>query len=344
MHLGFRSKQNCSLFHRALEVFEPFASILVVIGLIGVCSDLGFAQGINHKLFGDLHVDESKAGGTVPLSYDVLLYSRVGNVLQRVSIPNRGRYQFLGLIEGEYDVVVEVENREVARVRVSIYSPFKTDFRQDIELRWVGVLSSKVSAVFAEDFYRRSLTNEKLFRDAERAKSDRRYELAGDALRQLLLSDPRDFQAWLLLGDVHFLQREYVDAENEYLHAIDAHPGFFLALFNLGRLEITLKKYEVAIEALDRAVKVRTDSPDANYFLGECYLRLKKGSLAVPYLNEALRLDPDGMAEVHLRLASLYQAAGLPDKAAGEYEAFLKKRPDYRERKKLERYIADNHR
>ena len=55
-----------------------------------------------------------------------------------------------------------------------------------------------------------------------------------------------------------------------------------------------------------------------------------------------LRLDPDGMAEVHLRLATLYQAAGLPGKAAAEYEAFLKKRPNYRDRKRLEKYIVEN--
>ena len=93
---------------------------------------------------------------------------------------------------------------------------------------------------------------------------------------------------------------------------------------------------------LSRAVKLRATSADANYLLGESYLQVKKGSLAVGYLNEALRLDPIGMAEVHLRLGLLYNAAGMKDKAANEYEQFLKKKPDYPDRKKLEKYIADN--
>ena len=71
-------------------------------------------------------------------------------------------------------------------------------------------------------------------------------------------------------------------------------------------------------------------------------MQIKKGSLAVGYLNEALRLDPKGMADVHLRLARLYDAAGMKDKAAAEYEAYLKKRPDYKDRKKLEDYISAN--
>ena len=87
---------------------------------------------------------------------------------------------------------------------------------------------------------------------------------------------------------------------------------------------------------------MRPKSADANYLLGESYLRLKKGSPAVGYLNEALKLDPKGMADVRLRLALLYNAAGMKDKAAVEYEQFLKVQPDYPDRKRLEEYISAN--
>jgi len=43
----------------------------------------------------------------------------------------------------------------------------------------------------------------------------------------------------------------------------------------------------------------------------------------VPFLYEAIKLDPAGMAEAHLRLAALYNARDMKDKAAAEYEAFL---------------------
>jgi len=48
------------------------------------------------------------------------------------------------------------------------------------------------------------------------------------------------------------------------------------------------------------------------------------------------------MADAHLLLAALYNASGLRDKAAAEYSAFLKQRPDYSDRKKLEAYISAN--
>ena len=60
------------------------------------------------------------------------------------------------------------------------------------------------------------------------------------------------------------------------------------------------------------------------------------------YFEAALRIDPEGMAEVHLKLARLYHRAGMKDKASAEYVAFLKKKPDYPEAKKLKEYIEAN--
>jgi tetratricopeptide (TPR) repeat protein len=177
---------------------------------------------------------------------------------------------------------------------------------------------------------------------AQDTTARKRYARAAALLQQIVKSDAKDFQAWTELANNHFLQKNLADAENEYLRALDAHPGFFLALLNLGRLELSQKNYEVAIQVLGKAAKAQSNSPEANYFLGEAYLLSRKGSLAVTYFREALRLDPIGMAEVHLRLALLYHAAGARDKAAAEYEEFLKKRPDYSEKKKLRKYIASN--
>jgi tetratricopeptide (TPR) repeat protein len=138
------------------------------------------------------------------------------------------------------------------------------------------------------------------------------------------------------------MQKDFGAAESAYLRAREANPTFFLSFFNLGKLRMAQKKFETAVEPLSQAVKIKPESPEANYYLGEAYLQIKKGSKAVGYLHEALKLDPIGMAEAHLRLAALYNGAGMKDKAAAEYEQFLKKKPNYPDRKKLEQYIAQN--
>lgn len=328
-------------------------SLLVLVGWATASASATAASGqgpaINgrsggHAVYGDVRVEENKLPGLKPISLDVILYTEGRTILSRQTVSSNGRYRFNNIPSGIYDVVVEVEGQEVARVTIDLTSPLMNDLRQDLEFEWkaTGAATSKASAISAADRYERSVANAALFAKASGAIDRKQYDEGAELLLRIVTSDPRDFQAWTELANVHLLQKKFPEAENEYLRAIDLHSNFFLALLNLGRLEVAQQKFDMAIEVLARALKVRPESADANDVLGECYLQMKKGSAAVGYLNEALRLDPQGMAEVHLRLALLYNGAGLKDKAAAEYEEFLKKKPDYLDRKKLEKYIAEN--
>ena len=299
-------------------------------------------------LYGDLRVDETKAGDNKPSTYTVILYMAGGTLIGRERISNGQRYRFNDLIDGDYDVAIEVDEREVTRSRVRLYSQpnvGKTDTRHDIELEFrpLGVAGpNRPSTISAEDVYRRPGANQKLFDLGQKATNEKKYDQAITVLRQLLDNDPKDFQAWSELGTAYLLKESLDDAEKSYLAAVEARPEFFLGNLNLGRLYLSEKKFDKAVEVLNHAVQIKPGSADANHLLGEAYLQIKKGSLAVRYLNEALRLDPKGKAEVHLRLALLYNAVGMKDKAAAEYESFLQTRPDYQDRKKLEEYIRAN--
>ena len=295
-------------------------------------------------LYGEVTVEGEQLNKGKPVKVDLTLYTETRNIVERNTVSGNSRYRFNNIPQGIYELVAEVEGLEVARIRVDLRSPLVDDFKQDLTFAWTstGPRPTKANAVSAADQYQRNSANASLFAKADAAINAKNYEEADKLLKKITTSDPKDFQAWTELGNVHLLRNKYSDAENDYLHAIDLHADYFLALLNLGRAEIALQKYDVAAEVLNRSVKLRPTSADANYLLGESYLQLKKGSLAVDFLNEALRLDPKGMAEVRLRLALLYHSAGMKDKAAAEYEAFLKQRPDYQDRKKLEDYISAN--
>ncbi|HEY6120432.1 MAG TPA: tetratricopeptide repeat protein [Pyrinomonadaceae bacterium] len=299
--------------------------------------------GGNHVVYGDIKVREDPGKGVKPLSLDVLLYNEFGNLMSRQTVSGNGRYRFNDLTEGRYYVVVEVENSEIARINVDFSSPLKTDVREDIELEWRDVsAATKAAVIAAADRYDRPGKNAQMFRKASEAMENKRYDQAAFLLQQIVDSDPKDFPAWEELGRVNFIQKQFDKAEKAYLEALKAHPDYTLVLLSLGRLRIAQKNFEGAVDVLTKAVKLQPESAHANYFLGEAYLQLKKGSIATGYLYEALRLDPIGMAEAHLRLAALYNAVGYKDKAAREYEDFLKKQPDYPDRKKLEQYIDAN--
>ena len=299
-----------------------------------------------HILFGDLKVDDKNVEDVVPLSFEILLYTDGGTLLGRQTVTNNGRYRFLNVANGHYDVVVEVEGAEVARVRVFIQSAYKTDFRQDLHLEWRAGITHRERArsqtVSAADFYDRPSRNKSLFEKAQRLLDNGRNRDAASILTEIVDVDPADFQAWTELGTAQLMGGNMADAEKSYRRAIQERPTFVLALLNLGRVLINQQRYAESVDTLISASQERPDSADAHFLLGKTYLKLKQGSKAVPHLNEAIRLDPEGKADAHLLLAALYDAAGIKDRAASEYEKFLAKKKDYGDRKKLERYIAEH--
>jgi tetratricopeptide (TPR) repeat protein len=316
---------------------------LPIFLLFLLTGSLAAQGGGGHTLFGDLKVDESAVSGLKPISFQVLLYAESGNLLFRETVPSNGRYRFLNLRDGRYEIAVEVENVEIARMLVYVSSPFKTDFRKDIELKWHDERSvSRAQVVSAADNYNRSNKHAALFRKASQASEGKHYDQAVSLLRRIVETDAADFPAWAQLGTTYFILKNFDESEKAYIQALKTHADYAMALISLGRLRIARKNFEGAIEVLNQAVKNQPSSAQANYFLGEAYLQIKLGSKAVPYLNEAIKLDPIGMADAHLRLAALYNAKGLKDKAAAEYEAFLKKRPDSPDKKMLKEYIATN--
>jgi len=321
-------------------------SVLIVLlvcarGVQGQRGEL--RSGGNHSVYGDVKVDEGPTQGLKPIGLDVLLYTESGSLVARQTVQSNGRYRFNNLTEGRYEIVVEVENSEVARFSVDFSSPFITDRRQDIQFQWrENPGGDRTGVISAADRYNRPAKNVAIFSKATEAMEKKQYDQAILLFNQIVQADPKDFPAWAELGTVHFIQKNFAEAEKAYAEALKLHPDFGLVLISLGRLRIVQKNFDGAVEILTQAVKVQPNSAQANYFLGEAYLQLKKGSKAVGYLYEALRLDPVGMADAHLRLAALYHGAGMKEKAAAEYEQFLKKKPDYPDRIKLEQYIAEN--
>lgn len=323
-------------------------ALFVILGLFvtsSIHAQRGGSRDVrgNQSLFGDVRVDGDQAGSKTPLSLDVSLYLEFGTLVARQTIPSNGRYRFNNLTNNKYYVVVELENQEIARFNIDLTSRLLGDVRQDLQFRMQELTNAKAANVVSTaSVYARPAKTAPIFNKATDAVRNKRYDQAISLLREVVQIDASDFPAWSELGTVYFIQKNYGEAEKAYLQAISKKPEYEVALISLGRLRIAQKNFEGAIVMLLQAVKVQPSSPDANYFLGEAYLQVKKGSLAVGYLNEAIKLDPIGMADAHLRLATLYNAVGMKDKAAAEYESFLKKKPDHPDRKKLEEYITTN--
>jgi tetratricopeptide (TPR) repeat protein len=317
--------------------------LAVLAGFLFAASAFGQGKGGSAALVGTLTI-KAKEGTKLPDSFAVVLYRSDKTESGRQSVKNHETYRFTGISSGDWELAVEGDDRTLGRLKFAINST-RSDVRQDLELEWrekSGPAATNAGTISSLDLYKRNPENDSLMKQALAERAKKNYAGAAKLLNQVVAADARDFEAWTDLGNALFAQGNQGEAEKAFKQALEERPTYPPALSNLGKLNYTQKNYEGAIKILSQLVSAHPESADAHRFLGESYLRIKKGSLAVPELEAAARLDPAGQAEAHLSLAALYDGAGLKDRAAAEYEKFLAKKPDYAEKKTLEKYIRDN--
>lgn len=264
-----------------------------------------------------------------------------GLLVDKRQVSDTGNYFIPAAPRNNGVLVVEVNGVEVGRQPLP--SSAMSSMRQDLTINLAEAQNSNKSGVIsARNLYKRSQENEKLFEKAISAAKEKNTENAVNLFKQLVDSDTKDFVALTELGTLYFRNEKFTESEQTYIKALEQNIEFMPALVNLGKLYINQKQPAKAILILSKAIEVEPTSADSQHLLGEAYLLDKKGSKAVVYLNEAIRLAPLEKAEIHLRLATLYNAAGLKDKAIEEYKQFLQKVPNYSDKEKIEKYIKDN--
>jgi tetratricopeptide (TPR) repeat protein len=277
-----------------------------------------------------------------PLISVVLLSN--GVQLDRSQANDSGYYYFLRRAGNGMQLVFEIGGGEIGRQ--VIQEDIGGTVRRDIEVDWREYTQAKASSpgvISVRDVYpgrdsEASANIDKALAASKAGKKDEAIAL----MRSVVDKDPKDFPAWTELGTLYFAAGKAAEAEAAYYKALENKPDFMLAILNLGKLQMSEKKYDAAVIILTKGIQTDPNSADAFHYLGESYLQIKQGNRAVIALNEAIRLAPNEKAEIHLRLAALYNAAGAKLQAVNEYKLFLQKKPDYKDKTKIEQYIKDN--
>src|SRR5262245_37049260 len=121
----------------------PVLTLLLLLS--GSAAEAAAQAGGGHTLYGDLTVDEGQAPGDAkPRVFFVVLYTAYGQALGREPCNPNGRYRFSNVLNGEYDLVVEVDGQEAVRVRINVIDPRKTDIRRDLSLEWRAKSGSEI--------------------------------------------------------------------------------------------------------------------------------------------------------------------------------------------------------
>lgn len=322
------------------------AGVCFVILTASIC---GLAQRDN-SIHGQVKINVKGTGErATPPQATVILHLPAGKELAlptgpeyaRQTVSSGGRYRFADLAAGEHELAVEIDHLELLRTRLflsSLHAPYGLQY--DIEFDWEPLGGTTKTAVLsAGDVHERTSANKRLFKKAEDAVVEKNYDQAISLLKQMVAGDKADYQAQTILGTLLGSLGKYDEAEQAFLSALAAKPAFAPALLDFGRLRLKQKRFADAVEPLIKLVGLQPDSGEANLLLGDAYAQMDQRPKAIPHLISAVSL---GYPEAHLRLAWIYDAAGSKEKAALEYEVFLRKKPDYPDRQKLESYIKAN--
>jgi Flp pilus assembly protein TadD len=270
-----------------------------------------------------------------------VIFGDAGNPSKRINLGSTGGTYCFRRSGGGGNVIVEVDGVEAARRTLTGFGA--TQQREDFEIYPASSQTPQpASTVSAKFSYPRNEKTVGLYQRASEAEKNNEVAKAIDLMKEIVEIDPPDFIAWSILGSLYLENKSYAESDAAVRKSLGLRVDYTPAWVNVGRLRLAQKQPEAAIELFKHAVSLEPTSARTYKFLGETYLQTKQGTLAVEALNEAIKLDRIGMAECHLLLARLYDAAGAKKLAAREFKLFLGKVPDYADKAKLEKYIKDN--
>jgi len=300
--------------------------------------EIGRQGKVAQFVFGRVILRNVASGATPPRV--TATYSDIVQTAIRQLIGQSGNYCFRRFGASGM-VVIEVDGVEVARKSFSDLG----DVRQREDFEVIAPQGQRIAApgVVSTRFTR--APNDKttdLYRQAAAAEGDKDLNGAVGYVKEIVTIDPQDFVAWAKLGSLYLSLNSLPEGEAALKRAIAVRHDYTPALLNLGTLYAVQTHIPEAIEMFKRAVVSDPASARAYRLLGEAYLQNRQGTMGLAALDEALRLDPVGMAECHLLKARLYDLAGAKNLASHEYKVFIAKMPDHPDRKKFEKYVKDN--
>src|SRR4029079_13060450 len=178
----------CKIDMRSLCMKTVVVSILSSFVLM-----FTFAQG-GQTLFGDVRVT-SESGVEVPQEVTFILRRVTEGEVGRQTVSSRGRYRFTNLKVGDYEIVVEVEGKEVGRlqqVTVGGLSNSPYGYQYDLDFKFKTPSIPKGGVISAADVYERPEATRQIFNKAEEAVAKKKYDQASSFLKQIVEKDPND--------------------------------------------------------------------------------------------------------------------------------------------------------
>lgn len=157
-----------------------------------------------------------------------------------------------------------------------------------------------------------------LLADAAQARDAGELEVALGLFRDVLAENPTIVPAYLGIGDIYMVQRDFAQAEPVFARAARLEPRNFDAQFGHGRSLQMLGQFLRAVQAYHRALSIDPNHPDANHNIASSYMQMNEMRSALIFAEKAIELDPrNGAARVNL--GAIYEEVGEKEAAIEQY-------------------------
>ena len=181
-------------------------------------------------------------------------------------------------------------------------------------------------------------------------------------LKESISLKPGNYKAYLNIGDIYFIKKDYNEALKYYQKALDVNPKFSAAhlgigiiderlgrtsaaleryrtalkfdplnreaLYSLGTLYLNTAQYVNAIITLERLISLSANNPDVYYNLGLCYYYIGDYKKAMEAYQQSLKINPY-KADVHNSMGVSLLMMGEVDRAMEEYAVTIRIDPKF---------------
>jgi len=147
---------------------------------------------------------------------------------------------------------------------------------------------------FMEIFPNSQLIKFKLATDAKENK---------ESLNELIINNPRFYEAYYFLGEIALKEGQIVTAEKNYLKAYAQIPDSSSIIISLANVYFAFEEYDESLQYYEKAIELVPEYRDALLGKATCLSYLDKNKEAIKVLNNLLQLGHYFIGETHYWLA-----------------------------------------
>jgi tetratricopeptide (TPR) repeat protein len=323
--------------------------------LLGFLAVIAFVVSVRAQVFLPPGATDTGLGGgnaitgTILLPNGQRLQRRVTIRLQTMTKGDRvtttdeyGKFAFRGLINGEYQIVIDKEKefepyRQSVDIRQFRGTPPQV-YNLNIRLNAKEEIKPKPGVLNAElaNVPERALAH---FNTATEQAKKNEHQAAIEELKLAIKEYPTFMLALNELGVQYLKLNQPQNADEAFQAALKIDPDAFPALINRGIANVMMERYGEAVPILRKALKKNDQSAVGHYFLGQALANLGLFNDAEKELLASLTLGKEEMKEAHRILAIIYSARGDKKQAADHLEEYLKLAPNVADAEKLREKI-----